>query len=172
MKGGKMKRKMNRRGQVPVEPTNETKPAVVNQQKQTPVNGKTVPTGVKVISVLYYISAGLCALFGILFMVGGGMMSSIIAQLPIIGALGSIVFIAGGILMLGIGVLSFFIARGLRKTKKWARIVAIIFSCLGVLSAIISMIQAGILGGVSSLAISGAMGGYLLFSKKVKEAFA
>ncbi|MCX6747264.1 MAG: hypothetical protein NTU63_03990 [Candidatus Pacearchaeota archaeon] len=100
------------------------------------------------------------------------MLSSIIDENPILGVLGAGLFIILGILLVGLGILQIFIARGLWRAKKWARIVEIILMCLGMLSSIVSMIQGNIAGSVSSLVISGVIGGYLLFSKKVKETFA
>jgi|SRR3989344_149147 len=132
----------------------------------------SVPTGVKIISVLYYIGAVFGLLFGILFIVGAGFIGSIASQIPLIGALGAGLFIVGGIIMIVFGILGFFIGRGLWKGRNWARIVAIIFACLGILIAIISMIQGSIISNIFSLVINGIIGGYLLFSSKVKEAFA
>ncbi|MBI2124625.1 hypothetical protein HYT92_02425 [Candidatus Pacearchaeota archaeon] len=126
------------------------------------------PTGVKVISVLYYIGAALELLLAIALFVGAGTIAS---KIPIIGAIGSGLFIVVGVVLLGLAVLSFFVARGLWKAQKWARIVAIIFSALGVLMALLGMVQGQIGSNVLSLVISGAIGGYLLFSKDVKAAF-
>lgn len=130
-----------------------------------------VPTGVKVISVLYYIGAVLELLFAILLFVGAGFVSQI-PGLSILGALGTGLFVVMGVILIGLAVLSFFVARGLWKVQKWARIVAIIFSALGVLMALLGMVQGQIASNIISLVISGAIGGYLLFSKDVKAAFA
>ena len=135
------------------------------------MESKNVPTGVKIISVLYYISAVLGIIFGLLFFVGAGAIGSIASQIPIIEALGSGLFIVGGIIMLVLGILGFFIGRGLWKGRNWARIVAIIFSVMGVLMAIFLMIQGSIFNGIFNLIVSGFIGGYLLFSPSVKEAF-
>ncbi len=133
---------------------------------------KSVPTGVKVIAVLYYIGAVLCAIMGLLFLVGAGMMSSIANQIPLLGVLGSALFIVGGIILIGVGVLNFFVGKGLWNARSWARIVAIIFMTLGILMAILSMIQGNIANNIFGLVIELAIGGYLLFSNSVKEAFA
>jgi len=128
-----------------------------------------VPTGVKVISVLYYIGAALELLLAIALFIGAGTIAS---KIPIIGAIGSGLFIVVGVVLIGLAVLSFFVGRGLWKAQKWARIVAIIFSVLGVLMALLGMVQGQIASNIISLVISGAIGGYLLFSKDVKAAFA
>ena len=129
---------------------------------------KVVPTGVKIISVLYYIGAVFEVIFGILLFVGSGALK---AQIPLLAFLGPFL-IVGGIILLGLAVLSFFVGRGLWKGKKWARIVAIIFAVLGVLLAVLGMVQGQVAGNVVSLVISAAIGGYLWFSSGVKAAFA
>lgn len=127
----------------------------------------TVPTGVKIISVLYYIGAVFEVIFGILLFVGAGALKT---KFPILAVLGPFL-VVGGIILLGLAVLSFFVGRGLWKGQKWARIVAIIFAALGVLLAIIGMLQGNIAGNILSLVVSAAIGGYLLFSSSVKSAF-
>ena len=128
-----------------------------------------VPTGVKVISVLYYIGAAVELLVAILLFVGAGTIAS---KIPIIGAIGAGLFIVIGVVLIGLGVLSFFIGKGLWKAQKWARIVAIIFAAVGVVLALLGMVQGQITSNMISLVISAAIGGYLWFSKDVKTAFA
>ena len=128
-----------------------------------------VPTGVKIISVLYYIGAAIELLAAILLFVGAGTIAS---KIPIIGAIGAGLFAVLGVVLIGIAVLSFFVGRGLWKAQKWSRIVAIIFAVIGVLFAVLGMVQGKIASNVISLIISAAIGGYLLFSNDVKAAFA
>lgn len=143
------------------------------------MNGKEIPVGVKIIAVLYYIGAVLGVIFGILFLVGAGLIGTVASQIPIIGLFGSGLFVVAGIILIGLGVLGFFMGRGLWKGKNWARILAIIFAGLGVIMAIVAMfttqIGVNITGQIASqivnLAINLVIGGYLLFSKKVKAAF-
>ena len=84
-----------------------------------------VPTGVKIISVLGYIGAVFGVIFGLLFLVASGSMGALASQLPIIGALGAGLFVVGGLVMIALGVLGFFVARGLWKGSNWARIITI-----------------------------------------------
>ena len=126
-----------------------------------------VPTGVKVISVLYYIGAVVELLLAIGLFFGAGALKS---KLPFLAMLGPLLAI-GGVLFIGLAVLSFFVGRGLWKAQKWSRIVAIIFSVLGVLFAVLGMVQGQVAGNIFSLVVSGAIGGYLLFSGSVKAAF-
>ncbi len=134
--------------------------------------GKQIPAGVKVISVFYYISAVLGILSGILFLVATKLMGPIISQVPVIGTLGSMLFIVGGVVMLFFGILNFFVGRGLWKGKNWARIFVIIFAVLGIIVAVYLVIKGSFVQGISDLLVSGLIAGYLLFSSKVKEAFA
>lgn len=135
-------------------------------------DGRSVPTGVKVIAILYYIGAVLGIIFGLLFLVGAGAIGSIASQIPVLGALGAGLFVVGGIILIGLGVFGFFVGRGLWKARPWARIVAIIFAILGILMAIISMIQGSIASNIFNFVIQVVIGGYLLFSNNVKQAFA
>jgi hypothetical protein len=134
--------------------------------------GRSVPTGVKVIAVLYYIGAVLSALFGVLFLVGAGAIGSLLSQIPILGTLGAGLFIVVGVIMIGFGVLDFFVGRGLWKARSWARVVVIVFAVLGAVLAIVSMAQGSILWNIFNLVVELVIGGYLIFSKDVKKAFA
>ena len=127
-----------------------------------------VPTGVKVISILYYIGAVFELIIAVLLFVGSGALKT---KVPLLAVLGPFL-IVGGIILIGLAVLSFFVGRGLWKGQKWTRIVAIIFAVLGVLLALIGMLQGQIVSNILGLVISAAMGGYLLFSSDVKAAFA
>ena len=130
------------------------------------MNGQ-VPIGVKIISVLYYIGAVFELIFGILLFVGAGALKT---KIPFLAVLGPFLII-GGIVLVGLAVLSFFVGMGLWKGQKWSRIVAIIFTALGVLLSIVGMVQGNIASNIFSLVVSAAIGGYLLFSSGVKTAF-
>ena len=130
-----------------------------------------VPVGVKIISVLYYIGAVVLILLGILLIVGAGFIGTILQSIPLLGALGAGLFIVIAIILIVFAVLSFFLGRGLWKAQKWARIVVIVFSVLGVLFALLAIVQGQILNNLLSLIINAVIGGYLLFSKDVKAAF-
>ena len=131
------------------------------------MEGQHVPTGVKIISVLYYIGAVFELLLGIALFFGAGALKT---KVPFLAFLGPFLII-GAVILIGIAVLSFFVGRGLWKGQKWSRIVAIAFAVLGVLLAIIGMVQGQIASNIIGLVISVAVGGYLLFSGDVKAAF-
>ena len=126
----------------------------------------SVPTGVKIISVLYYIGAVFELLLGIALIFGAGALK---AKIPFLAFLGPFLII-GGVILIGLAVLSFFVGRGLWKGQKWSRIVAIIFAVLGILSAIYSIVS-GSYSSVIFLLIELAIGGYLMFNSSVKSAF-
>ncbi len=130
-----------------------------------------VPVGAKIISVLYYISAVVLVILGILLLVGAGMVGSLLGSIPRIGVFGTSLFIVLGIIMIALGVLCFFVGRGLWKGKQWARIVAIILAILGIIGAVMGMVQGNVSGNIVSLIIHLIIGGYLLLSKGVKQAF-
>jgi hypothetical protein len=140
--------------------------------------GKKIPTGVKAVSILFYIGAILCVIMAISMIFGANtIITSMLASNPGMG-LESIpqgmmitVIIVIGILAVGAGVFSFFIGRGLWKLKQWARITAIVLSIVGFLSVIISIVLHFQLTQILSFVIDGFIGGYLLFNKEAKEAF-
>jgi hypothetical protein len=130
-----------------------------------------VPALVKVISVLYYVGAGVIFLLSLGLLLSAG---SIAALFPVLSAL-SLWSVVIAISFIGVSVLFFFLGKGLWKGKNWARVVVIIFSLLGITLAVVIPL---ILGSLNSLAdnfvnviFNGFVAGYFLFSKKVKEAF-
>ncbi len=130
-----------------------------------------VPVGVKIIAVLNYIAAVILLLGAIGLLFGAGALSDIFASVPVIGAWASGLFIVLAIIFLALAVLAFFVGRGLWKGQNWARILEIVFSVIGLILAIIGMVQGNIGSNIVSLVVNGLIGGYLLLSKNVKSAF-
>ncbi len=98
---------------------------------------KTADIFVKIYAVLYWLGA-LFSLIGAIALIAGG--SYIAAMIPMMdgnaaagGALGGL-FIVIALLMLAFAVLEFFVGLHLWQHKNWARIAAIVFGALGVLS--------------------------------------
>jgi len=140
------------------------------------VNYDRVPLGVKIISVIYYINAGLFALFGLLIAIGANaIVSYLVTAVPELATIkyGTLLAIGVllGIIMIGIGVLSFFIGKGLWKLKQWARVLVLIFLVLGILSVIFSMMRSFEFANVVGIVIDVLIGGYLIFNKEVRKAF-
>jgi len=149
---------------------------------------KEVPVVVKIISVIYYISAALLLVAFILLI--GGLDFKFLASIFIL------------VFLLGLAILCFFIGKGLWKGDSGAKIVAIIISILTIVITIALIIILSILSkhfanpmnDISSLGniqnilnifdirkfipksiifivINAFIAGYLLFNKRVKEAF-
>ena len=142
---------------------------------------KEVPVGAKIISVLYYISFS----FSIFLIIG--VFWIIIRNRMVIG-IGLIWPILILLVSIGFAILLFFMGKGLWKGENWARMTAIVFSIIYILGYILIIVFGSIIfavvgfsfsqllgaGGVSVLigiAIQALIAGYLLFNKKVKEAF-
>ena len=139
-----------------------------------PANKKSTPSGnvpglVKVLAILNYISALILFATGALFIFGGSILSLVIGSYA--GLITSVLMIPIAIFSLALAVLNFFIGRGLWKGQKWARIISIIFAALSMGSAVPSIALGSYISGGSSLAVGSLIFFYLLFSKKVKEAF-
>jgi hypothetical protein len=129
---------------------------------------KTLPVGVKVISILYYVCSVLAVIGGIIAIGLSGFADQLPYSIEYLG-----VFLAlGGILAIVMGVVSFFVARGLWNLKNWARIVVIIFAILGILDAGAGIARGLYGSGVGGIIIDLIIAGYLIFSEEVKQAFA
>lgn len=124
---------------------------------------------VKVIAILGYIGAGLMALGGLLMLFGGSFIAGLmpIESIPqLFGALAGAFFVVMGIIMIGFAVLGVFVARGLWNHKRWARIVCIIFSALGVLSGLVALP-----GSIIQLILNGVVLYFLAFDRTVIKLF-
>jgi hypothetical protein len=149
---------------------------------------RAAPTGVKIISVLEYISSAVFILMGVLLLIVGIVINAdptkiqlpneVLSNFPDMGSflvyLGPLLIALGVVLML-LSILSFFVAYGLWKGKNWARIMEIVFSVFFFVSAFFSLFRGENFGDFFSsllnLVFSGAIGGYLLFNKKAKKFF-
>jgi hypothetical protein len=139
------------------------------------------PTGVTVIAVLCFIGTAFCALLGLLMMVGGGFMATIMSQqgqgsagaAGILGALGAAV----GVFFFVIAAIDGIVGWGLLKLKEWARIVMIVlsgigaaFQALGVLRSLANLKPGSVVTSVIVIAIDAFIIFYLL-KPEVKAAF-
>ena len=75
-----------------------------------------------------------------------------------------------GIVLIILGVIYFFIGRGLWKGKNWARIVESVFSVLGLILSLSSLFSGNFFS-IFSILINGLIAWYLLFNKNVLIAF-
>lgn len=140
--------------------------------KQTE-SSKKIPAGVQIISVFYYICAGLCVLLGLLVLILAKGIASYFGEQD--AALLSVItpgLIVGlGVFLMLLGVLTFFIGRGLWRLRSWARILAIILGVVVAIYSIYSMITGFAFMQIINLAISGAIAIYLIVDKEAKGAF-
>jgi hypothetical protein len=97
------------------------------------------PTGVTILAVLYFIGTAFLGLCGILFIVGGSMLSGLAQS----GGPGSAILAAGGAVVgaifLVLALLELAIGIGFIKLQNWARVVAIIFTGIAVLFGVLGM---------------------------------
>jgi hypothetical protein len=136
------------------------------------------PTGVTILSILDFIFGACALLGGILVMVGGGFMASMMnqAQSTNPGMSGASGIFAGlgaalGVVIIIIAVIYFLIGWGMWKVKNWARILTIIFCALSALSQLWSLVHNFSIFGIVILAIDVLIIWYLL-KANVKAAFA
>lgn len=104
---------------------------------------KTAETINKVIAVLGYVGAGILILLGLFMTLGANTMMNYMAPmmyggLDYINILGP-VFVFMGIVMIGLGVLSIFVSKGLWEHRNWARIITLIFAVIGAVTALFSL---------------------------------
>ncbi|HTQ62795.1 MAG TPA: hypothetical protein VMI32_21400 [Candidatus Solibacter sp.] len=135
------------------------------------------PTGVTILAVLYFIGAVCVGLGGILFIVGGSLLSGLAhtggpasALFAMGGAVIGAIFLVLAILYLALGI-------GFIKLQNWARVVAIIllgigvlFGLLGLLSVLVHMMVVVMMFRLIVLAIEIWILLYL-FKPHVKQAF-
>ena len=129
-----------------------------------------MPLGVRIIAILYWIGAAFCAIGGLLMLVGSGFIAALVSQIPVIGVLGPSFFIALGLFALALAVVNTWVGIGLWKGRNWARIVALVFACLGLANQLFSLGN-GKSSGIITLIIHGVIIWYLGFNKDIKKAF-
>lgn len=129
---------------------------------------KDMPLGVKILSVLAYITATFTLIGAIAMFVGSSFIASILPSgLNILGlAVGATL----GVIFLAFAVLDYFIARGLWLGQEWTRIVVLIVAAIGAIGSLIALF-AGDFTSILSIAINGLVIYYLGFIPEVKKAF-
>ena len=132
---------------------------------------KDVPFGVKIISVLHYISSAVglfIAMLLIYILIVGSGVAKIVPSFARLGGF----LIVGIIIFLALAILNFFIGLGLWKGQKWSRMAAIIFSIIFMLVDIfLAKIEGSFGSHIITIAVSAIIAGYLAFSARVKAAF-
>jgi hypothetical protein len=97
------------------------------------------PTGVTILAVLYFLGAAFLGICGLLFIVGGSMLSGLAQS----GGPGSALFAAGGAVLGGfflvLALLEVALGIGFIKLQNWARVVAIVLTGIAVLFGALGM---------------------------------
>lgn len=146
---------------------------------------KTAPTGLKVISIILYIFAGILILSDLFYFVliffNTSLLGSSLSQIISILVLSSpAFFIILGVLYLGLGIFNFFIARGLWRIKDWARALTVVLSIYAFFPACLTLVLLitgptqpliGFILTSFALLFSGFSMVYLSFGKSAKDAF-
>lgn len=111
---------------------------------QSVTTGSGRPWQGTALGVLNIISTVFSFLFGLLFLFGGGLIGSFIGGGELSGGEGAdgiMGFFAGfavviGVVLIGVGILEIFMARGAFNGQKWSVITSIVFAVLGVVSGL------------------------------------
>ena len=98
------------------------------------------PAGVTILSVLAFIGAGVLFLVALGALFGGAIISST-AEHPRLGMLAGVGAVIIGVFLLALAALDVVIGLGLWKLQNWARILAIVFSGIGLLVSIFSLVS-------------------------------
>jgi hypothetical protein len=132
---------------------------------------KEVPTGVKIISIVYYVWAVFAFLVAFVFLLG---FSEVIFTFPLLGLfslLSSEFFIVISIFLFGIGAITLLVAKGLWNGQNWARIFAIVISSVKMLGTFTLITRGFVIDNVISFAINLIIIIYLASSQKVRRSF-
>jgi hypothetical protein len=150
---------------------------------------KTVPAGIKVISVLYYIVAVIEFLSAVLIIAISSFLANPYKAInpeltqpggssAVLAGLSTVIIVLLVIFFLGFAILSYRIGKDLRNLKQWARITALVLTGLSSVCSLV-IIPFRILTNnttqaimsIITLGISLLIFLYLLIHPKVKEAF-
>tara|TARA_Y100000310_G_C20657382_1_gene802705 strand:+ start:889 stop:1272 length:384 start_codon:yes stop_codon:yes gene_type:complete len=113
------------------------------------------PTGVKILSVLYYLGAAVMAIFGIMALLKKDT-ASFILNVDISGIL-----TLAGVIFIGLAVLYFFIARDLWNLKKWAWWIVLVLSSIGAIIGLFTIFGGSPAQGIFNIALAGLIIWYL-----------
>jgi len=137
------------------------------------------PTGITILAVLEFLTAGALILAALLFIVAFGLLGGAAGQAGESGGMAVLMGLGAvaGVILLVIALIPLALGYGLWKLKNWARILVIVFSILGVLSnlagAAIPLMTGEPVSAVSSVIGLGVNGLILwyMFQPHVKQAF-
>lgn len=132
----------------------------------------TAEVWVKVISIVGIVLAAIGALVGLIILLGGSFLGSFVgAILPgAIGGMFGALFAVLGIVVLIVSAFEIYLYIQLGKYVNWARIVVLVFTGLGTLGALISLIG-GSVPSILGLIIDGGIFYLLAFQKEIVALF-
>ncbi len=142
-------------------------------------NKKYALIGIKIISVLYFISSALMLIYGMLLLIGSNPSLAFKANLLLSYLTYFNTFLSIGInligfirlnkvVLIGLSILNFIVGLGLWKRQEWARIGGTVFAILGALLSI-GLISEGNYSYFIGLIINLCISGYLVFSNDTKS---
>lgn len=135
------------------------------------------PTGITILAILWFIGAIGLVIGALVFFTGGSLVAQILANTPGMSRFAGGMVAAGGVVFLLLAVLYALTGYGLWSLKNWGRIIAIIFTALGLIGTLLGFVtvfssfgMAIVVGQVIKLAICAWILWYL-FQPNVKQAF-
>jgi len=130
--------------------------------------GRNIPIGVRIISVIYYVGACLLGILGLIAFVLAGS-GQVIPEFMVTGVLGTAVL---GVVFIGLGALYYFIGRALWKGRKWAKVLVLILTIVSIIDELITLFTAGFsVIIIIMMIVNIAILYYLVFDKKSKAFF-
>ena len=127
-----------------------------------------VPSTVTTARIIAFIEGGLGALFGILFLIGGGLAASS-GSGALGGAVGGVAIVIA-VIILAVAALYIVSAIALGKLSNWARWTLVVIGALQILGGLSSLSRGGITG-IISLVLGGLMVYLLAFAAASRQAF-
>ncbi len=125
---------------------------------------RVIPLGVKIVSLLSYLRAAVVLVLALLMITGGSLLKTYFGLVSIVTL--SVIVMS----LLAFALLNFFIGRGLWQGQPWSRITLIVLSCIGIIGALIIIMQSSLFG-FAVIVANSVIGGYLLLNKKAKSYF-
>ena len=144
-----------------------------NKRKKEVKRDNKMPGLVKGIAVLEYIWAVFFGIIGLLLTLGAKQIYEVLQRQPIPGLdlINSTIITIIGLLVIIYAILIAIVARGLWRSKQWARIITIIFAGLAAINTLFNIFHGRYLS-IIRFIIYGFVAGYLIADKDVKKAFA
>jgi hypothetical protein len=146
-----------------------------------------IPSGIKIIAVIFYVVAVLHIIASIFMFIGGIAGQKIIASFGVDKLLKmfpnstpediqnavsmSPYLIAAAALLLGLAVLEFYVGKGLFNAKNWARYTALVFVTLGLINSLTALKLGYVAGSLIMFLAYAVVGWYLWLDIDVQRTF-